>query len=186
MRRYHKISPKTRRNFVSPQLSDLRSVGTKRNSKYEACVMGNLLGQWICYHQTVTEANVMHICMTRNGERGTQITTKKIRNLRDQITKNFDFNKLQSGRQRRRRTGGAAWRAWHRNLHRWLLAINWGYYELEPTKIFDVLQAEEDRNESIAAATDDQSRDKPQMKIGRTREGEREKGKRRLLWGQCA
>lgn len=49
----------------------------------------------------------MHICMTRNGERGTQITTKKkIRNLRDQITKNFDFNKLQSGRQRRRRTGG--------------------------------------------------------------------------------
>lgn len=37
-----------------------------------------------------------------------------------------------------------------------------------------MLQAEEDRNESIAAATDDQSRDKPQMKIGRATEREKE------------
>lgn len=39
-----------------------------------------------------------------------------------------------------------------------------------------MLQAEEDRNESIAAATDDQSRDKPQKKIGRGGERKREGG----------
>lgn len=45
-----------------------------------------------------------------------------------------------------------------------------------------MLQAEEDRNESI----DDQSRDKPQIKVG-GREGarweERETGEQGLLWG---
>lgn len=40
-----------------------------------------------------------------------------------------------------------------------------------------MLQAEEDRNESIATATDDQSRDKPQMKIGRGRQRKTEGGR---------
>lgn len=48
----------------------------------------------------------MHICMTRNGERGTQITTKKDSKFTRPNNQNFDFNKLQSGRQRRKRTGG--------------------------------------------------------------------------------
>lgn len=41
--------------------------------------METLLGQWICYHQTVTETNVMHICMPWTMERKLQI-----RNLRVQ------------------------------------------------------------------------------------------------------
>lgn len=55
--------------------------------------MEALLGQWICYHQTVTETNVMHICMP---DHGTQITNSKftspkttlISNTRDGENKN--------------------------------------------------------------------------------------------------
>lgn len=92
--------------------------------------METLLGQWICYHQTVTETNVMHICM---AERGTQITNSKFTRPK---TTNNNFNKqhkqlrqkiLKQNKKIKKKQ--PHWRAWHRNLHRWLLAINWGYYE---------------------------------------------------------